>query len=115
MSRWWLRYLQFTALLSGGLVMVIEVLGSRVIGPFFGVSLYVWTSLITVTLLALALGYAVGGWLADRGRSADQLYVHFDRGIAARIEDFAAVNVFDDRVEHVLNGLVMSFYLRNLQ
>ena len=74
MSRWWLRYLQFTALLSGGLVMVIEVLGSRVIGPFFGVSLYVWTSLITVTLLALALGYAVGGWLADRGRSADQLY-----------------------------------------
>jgi spermidine synthase len=48
------------------MVMVLEVLGSRMIGPFFGVSLFVWTSLITVTLLALAGGYALGGWLADR-------------------------------------------------
>jgi spermidine synthase len=55
-------------------VMVIEVLGSRVIGPFFGVSLFVWTSLITVTLVALAAGYAFGGWLADRRSSPDYLY-----------------------------------------
>jgi spermidine synthase len=46
--------------------MVVEVLGSRVIGPFFGVSLFVWTALITVTLVALAAGYAAGGALADR-------------------------------------------------
>ena len=46
--------------------MVIEVMGSRVIGPFFGVSLFVWTSLITVTLLALAGGYALGGIFSDR-------------------------------------------------
>ena len=68
-------YLAFTAFASGALVMLIEVLGSRVVGPFFGVSLFVWTSLIAVTLLALALGYAAGGWLSDRGRSADQLYL----------------------------------------
>lgn len=54
--------------------MVVEVLGSRVIGPFFGVSLFVWTSLITVTLLALAIGYVVGGRLADRKESAITLY-----------------------------------------
>lgn len=69
--RW---YLILTAALCGALVMVIEVLGSRVIGPFFGVSLFVWTSLITVTLVALAGGYTAGGALADRKSSPDYLY-----------------------------------------
>ncbi len=64
-----------TAGLTGALVMVVEILGARIIGPFFGVSLYVWTSLISVTLLALALGYAAGGWLADRRPSAAVLYL----------------------------------------
>ena len=69
-----LIYLLATALICGALVMVIEVLGSRVIGPFFGVSLFVWTSLIAVTLIALALGYAVGGRFADRYPHADYLF-----------------------------------------
>ncbi|MDA8239988.1 MAG: fused MFS/spermidine synthase [Nitrospiraceae bacterium] len=67
-------YLVVTAVLCGGLVMVIEVLGSRVISPFFGVSLFVWTSLITVTLIALASGYAVGGVLSDKRSDPDYLY-----------------------------------------
>lgn len=54
--------------------MVIEVLGSRVIGPFFGVSLFVWSSLIAVTMIALAAGYAAGGILSDRRDHPDYLY-----------------------------------------
>lgn len=73
-SRGLLAYLVLTAVVCGGLIMVLEVLGSRVVGPFFGVSLYVWTSLISVTLIALAAGYAVGGLLADRLRSPVFLY-----------------------------------------
>lgn len=67
-------YLILTTGLCGALVMVIEVLGSRVIGPFFGSSLFVWTALITVSLLSLAVGYALGGQLADRFPSRDWLY-----------------------------------------
>lgn len=67
-------YLIVTAAACGSLVMVIEVLGSRVIGPFFGVSLFVWTSLITVTLVALALGYAAGGLMSDKKSSPSYLY-----------------------------------------
>ncbi|MDH4020704.1 MAG: fused MFS/spermidine synthase [Xanthomonadales bacterium] len=73
-SRFMLLFLLFTALVCGAMIMVVEVLGSRVIGPFFGVSLFVWTSLITVTLVALALGYAIGGRFADRRGTADYLY-----------------------------------------
>lgn len=73
-SRGFIAYLIATTALCGALVMVLEVLGSRVIGPFFGVSLFVWTSLITVAMVALAMGYAIGGYLSDRKSSPDWLY-----------------------------------------
>jgi spermidine synthase len=55
-----------TVTITGAAVMVLELLGTRIIGPFYGVSLYVWSSLIAVTLIALAAGYFLGGYLADR-------------------------------------------------
>ena len=58
--------LYFTVTITGAAVMELELLGTRIIGPFYGVSLYVWASLIAVTLIALALGYFLGGYLADR-------------------------------------------------
>jgi spermidine synthase len=73
-SKGFVSYILLTAVLCGALVMVIEVMGSRVIGPFFGVSLFVWTSLITVTLVALSLGYAFGGYISDRYSSPKYLY-----------------------------------------
>lgn len=59
-------FLYLTVTLSGAAVMILELLGTRIIGPFYGVSLYVWSSLIAVTLVALALGYYLGGYIADR-------------------------------------------------
>lgn len=73
-DRSFLYLLVATAIICGALIMVIEVLGSRVLGPLYGVSLFVWTSLITVTLVALAAGYAAGGVLSDRKSSPDYLY-----------------------------------------
>lgn len=55
-----------TVTFTGAAIMILELLGTRIIGPFYGVSLYVWSSLIAVTLIALALGYFLGGLLADR-------------------------------------------------
>ena len=68
-------FLLLTAVVTGALVMALEVVGARVIGAFYGVSLFVWTSLIAVTLLALAAGYAVGGRYADRMRTPDAIFV----------------------------------------
>ena len=61
-------WLYCTVFLTGAAVMVIELLGTRLIAPFYGASLYVWTSVISVTLIALALGYFVGGHWADRAQ-----------------------------------------------
>jgi hypothetical protein len=46
---------------SGFFVMGIELLGGRLLAPYFGSSIYVWGALITVFMLALALGYLCGG------------------------------------------------------
>ena len=59
-------WLYLTVFITGAAVMVIELLGTRLIAPFYGASLYVWTSVISVTLIALALGYFIGGRWADR-------------------------------------------------
>ena len=58
-----------TVSITGATVMMVELLGTRIIGPYYGVSLIVWSSLLSVSLLALSLGYAVGGRCADNPRS----------------------------------------------
>jgi spermidine synthase len=59
--------------LTGGVILVLEIVGARLISPVYGSSLNVWSSLITVTLLALAVGYETGGRLADRFPAHDTL------------------------------------------
>ncbi|MBF0589986.1 MAG: fused MFS/spermidine synthase [Magnetococcales bacterium] len=48
--------------ITGGVVLALELITSRIMTPYFGVSLYIWASILSITLLFLALGYAIGGW-----------------------------------------------------
>lgn len=54
------------AFVSGFCIMTIEMLGARIMAPYFGGSQYVWGSIITIFMLALALGYLLGGRLSMR-------------------------------------------------
>ncbi|MBN1412510.1 MAG: fused MFS/spermidine synthase [Spirochaetales bacterium] len=56
----------FIVFISGSAVLAVELLGTRILGPFYGVTLFLWSALITVTLAALSLGYFIGGYLADK-------------------------------------------------
>lgn len=56
--------------LGGFAIMVLEIVGVRYLAKDFGGDIYVWVSQIGVILMALALGYAVGGALADRFQRA---------------------------------------------
>ncbi len=64
-----------TATLTGSVIMGLELAAFRLYAPYFGYSIYVWGSLIAVVMLALSVGYAAGGWLADRSRTDTPLYV----------------------------------------
>lgn len=59
-------YLLISLFISGACSLALEVVGTRLISPFYGSSIYTWSALITTTLLALAFGYAWGGRVADR-------------------------------------------------
>lgn len=52
------------AFVGGFVIMSLELLGGRVLAPYFGSSIYVWGSIITVFMLSLALGYLFGGRLS---------------------------------------------------
>ena len=56
--------------LSGAAILALELLASRIMTPYFGVSLYIWTGILSITLVALALGYWLGGRLAKRASRA---------------------------------------------
>ncbi len=55
--------------ISGGAILALELLASRIMTPYFGVSLYIWTGILSITLISLALGYWWGGRLASNADS----------------------------------------------
>lgn len=58
---------------SGFFVMGVELLGGRLLAPYFGSSIYVWGALITIFMLALSIGYLAGGRLSLHSPSLRRL------------------------------------------
>jgi len=46
--------------------MAFEIIGSRMLGPYVGTSIMVWSSIIGIILLSLSAGYYIGGRWADK-------------------------------------------------
>lgn len=65
------------AFVSGFTIMTIEMLGARILSPYFGGSLSVWGSIITIFMLALAVGYLIGGRLSTRNPNAKTYALFF--------------------------------------
>lgn len=59
----------FAAAWSGFFVMGVELLGGRLLSPYFGSSIFVWGALIAVFMTALSIGYLIGGQLSLRSPS----------------------------------------------
>ncbi len=58
---------------SGFYVMLVELLGGRLIAPYFGSSIYVWGAVIFIFMVGLAIGYLAGGILSTRRPSIARL------------------------------------------
>lgn len=69
------RYLYISAAITGGAIMIIEILGAKMLAPFVGTSHFVWTAQIAVTLVALAVGYYCGGRLVDQKPQLGKIYL----------------------------------------
>jgi len=67
----------FLAFSSGFCIMGIELLGGRILAPYFGSSVHIWGSIITVFMLSLSIGYLLGGKLSTRNPSLTKYGVIF--------------------------------------
>jgi spermidine synthase len=70
---WLFEYL--TCFTTGFAVLALELVAFRILAPFFGMSIYVTGIIINAILFALAIGYALGGYAADRTHSWKLPYV----------------------------------------
>jgi spermidine synthase len=84
---------------SGAILLSVELAASRVLAPYFGNSLFVWGALIGVVLAGLAVGYWIGGLVADRFPAPWLLAV----AIALGAGSVLAIPFLD---EHVLEAVV---------
>ncbi len=70
-NKWFLYITEFFAGVS---VMAVELGASRLMAPYFSSSQIVWTVIIGVIMIAMAIGNLWGGKLADKTNSPDRLY-----------------------------------------
>ncbi len=57
--------------------MIVEIVAGRMLAPYFGMSLYTWTTVIGVVLAGLTLGHWVGGMLAEKWPGKAMLMIGF--------------------------------------
>lgn len=67
-------FIYLTAFFCGMSVMAVELSATRLLAPYFGTSMIVWTVVIGLIMISLSLGNILGGRLADKFNSRDKLY-----------------------------------------
>jgi predicted membrane-bound spermidine synthase len=71
-----MKYFLFALVFISGMTsLALEMCASRLLGAYFGTSLYIWGVLIGLILIYLTAGYFIGGRLADRYPSEQLLCI----------------------------------------
>ena len=102
---------------SGGFViMSLELLGGRILAPYFGSGIYVWGSIITIFMLSLSFGYLLGGRLSVHNPSSSRFAAIFAVAAvlllpltiyAQGIMEFIFLRVEDPRYGSLVTSIVL--------
>ena len=102
---------------SGGFViMSLELLGGRILAPYFGSGIYVWGSIITIFMLSLYIGYLLGGRLSVHNPSSSRFAAIFAVAAvlllpltiyAQGIMEFIFLRVEDPRYGSLVTSIVL--------
>jgi spermidine synthase len=97
---------------EGAAVMALELIGGRMIAPAYGSSLIVWTTVLGITMAALALGYYIGAQISSTTNITDKIiFLFLSSGlfilIMPKIASFT-INHFD------AESLFLSVFLSSL-
>ena len=108
--------LLITVFICGACTMILELVGSRLLAPFFGTTLYVWAGIIGVILGFMSLGYWIGGRLADKGVDRDKLgkviaFCSLSIALLAIIKNAVLYLVSSLPLSNTINGLLATVLL----
>jgi len=106
------RYLGLLVFSTGACTMGAEIAGARLLAPYFGDSTIVWANTIAIVLVALSVGYWLGGRLADRRPDLSSLcWTVLAGAVLVTLVPFfarpflgASVDAFDDLAVGVFAG-----------
>ena len=82
-----------TVFFSGGCIVILELVASRLVAGALGSSLYTWTSIVGVALTRISVGSYLGGRMADRHNARRVLAVLFGLSSAACVGIVIANNL----------------------
>lgn len=108
--------LEIIVFICGAVVMAFEIIGSRMLGPYVGTSIFVWTSIIGVILLSLSLGYFWGGRIADRRPEAkilaliillSAIFIAVSTIIKDNLLSYLLNAIYDIRIVSVISSLLL--------
>jgi predicted membrane-bound spermidine synthase len=74
---WSFWFLFLVAFIEGGALMAVEIVGAKLVGPYYGSSLYVWAAVLGLTLAGLTTGYFLGGALSRHVANRRALFTIF--------------------------------------
>lgn len=52
--------------LCGATTMLVELTASRLLAPFYGGTIVIWTNIMGIILGSLSIGYLIGGWFSKK-------------------------------------------------
>ena len=94
-----MRYgIEIIVFICGAVVMIFELVGSRILGPYMGTTIFVWTSLIGIILGSLSIGYWLGGYFADK---------------KPKIETLSTI-IFLSAVSIIISTIIHKYFLSHL-
>ena len=108
--------LEIIVFIGGATVMILELVGSRILAPYVGTSIIVWTSLIGIILGSLSLGYYLGGKIADRRAThrilalilfSSAILITLTAIIKNPVLTFVGTYVFDLRTASILSTIIL--------
>jgi MFS family permease len=86
----------------GFVLMGFEMLGSRYLNPYFGSGIVTWAALISTVLLALMVGYFLGGWMVDK---TPHLWLLSILVVIASLYLFAVPSLADSAIEKLIGAV----------
>ena len=108
--------LQLVSFFSGAATMILELAGSRMVAPFFGTSLIVWTALIGIIMTSLCIGNWLGGSVADKNPNGKLLgrvlmFAAIIIAITAYMSNYVLTTLQDLRLNLYMSSVVSALII----